>query len=243
MQGHRHDCWRRPDNVATGVAVLAGVGDVQLAPTQAGEQSLTSAQGTAAHRVLAFGVVRNQAEVPLIVRPAQITLMMIRDQHLPILALLLEAANHLLAAGLDADAAAGAPECIRASIDWVGQNVQDRVVDRQLPLDRAAFGAIGDGGQRNALVSESEVHLTHRLHLGELGEDERDRLADAPIRVLLDAVVADPHVADGDRHEQLARRAFCFGASSERWRSTDNSISLMVPFMPCSRRSLGCRRS
>ena len=26
----------------------------------------------------------------------------------------------------------------------------------------------------------------------------------APIRVLLDAVVADPHVADGDRHEQLA---------------------------------------
>src|SRR6478752_4094927 len=166
--------------------------------------SLTSSQGTAAHRVLAVGVVRNQAEVPLMVRPAQITLMMVRDQHLPILALLLEAANHLLAAGLDADAAAGAPECIRAGIDWVGQNVQDRVVDRQLPLDQAAFGAIGDGGQRNALVSEPEVHLTHRLHLGELGEDERDRLADAPIRVLLDAVVADPHVADGDRHEQLA---------------------------------------
>src|SRR6202043_1977952 len=146
MQGHRHDCWRRPDNVATGVAVLAGVGDVQLAPTQAGEQSLTSAQGTAAHRVLAFGVVRNQAEVPLIVRPAQITLMMIRDQYLPILALLLEATNHLLAAGLNADAAAGAAECIRAGIYWVGQNVQDRVVDRQLPLDQAVFGAIGDGG-------------------------------------------------------------------------------------------------
>src|SRR3984957_12284578 len=127
---------------ATGVAVLAGIGNVQLAPTmattqKAGEQSLTSAQGTAAHRVLAVGVVRNQAEVPLIVRQAQITLMMIRDQHLPILALLLEAANHLLAAGLDADAAAGAPECIRAGIDWVGQNVQDRVVDRQLPLDQA----------------------------------------------------------------------------------------------------------
>ena len=53
-------------------------------------------------------------------------------------------------------------------------------------------------------MAEPEVHLTHRLHLGELGEDERDRLRNAPIRILLDAVVADPHVADGDRHEQLA---------------------------------------
>src|SRR6202012_3744256 len=97
--------------------------------------------------------------------------MMIRDQHLPILALLLEAANHLLATGLDADAAARAPECIRAGIDWVGQNVQNRVVDRQLPLDQAAVSAIADGGQWNALVSEPEVHLTHRVHLRKLGED------------------------------------------------------------------------
>ena len=71
-----------PTMVATGVAVLTGVGDVKFAPTmataqQASELSLTSAQGTAAHRVLAVGVVRNQAEVPLMVRPAQITLMMV----------------------------------------------------------------------------------------------------------------------------------------------------------------------
>ena len=117
---------------------------MQLAPAmataqQAGEQRLAAAQRTAAHRVLAVGVVRDQAEVPLVVRPAQITLVVIRDQNLPVLALLLEAAHDLLAAGLDADAAAGAPEGIGAGIDRVGQDVQDRVVDRQLPLDQAAF--------------------------------------------------------------------------------------------------------
>jgi hypothetical protein len=80
----------------------------------------------------------------------------------------------------------------------------DRVVDWQLPLDQAAFDAISDGGQGNALVPEPEMHLTHRLHLGELGEDQGYRLGNAPIRIFLDAVVADPHVADGDRHEQLA---------------------------------------
>ena len=55
---------------------------------------------------------------------------------------------------------------------------------------------------------------------------------------LLDAVVADPHVMNSS-----PRRAFCFNASSERWRSSDSSISLMVPFMPSRRRSLGWRGS
>ena len=174
--------------IAPGIAVLAGVSDMQLASAmataqQAGEQSLAPAQRTAAHRVLAVGIVCDQAEVPFVVRPAQITLVVIRDQHLPVLALLLEAAHHLLAAGLDADAAAGAPEGIGAGIDRVGHDMQDRVVDWQLPLDQAAFDAISGGGQRDALVPEPEMHLTHRLHLGELGEDEADRLGNAPIRI------------------------------------------------------------
>jgi len=186
------------------IAVGAGVSDVQLASAmttaqQAGEQRLTPAQRTAAHRVLAVGVVRDQAQVPLVVCPAQITLVVIGNQHLPVLALLLEAAHHLLAAGFNADAAAGAPEGVGASVDRVGQDVQDRVVHRQLPLDQAALGTVGDSGQQNALVPEPEVHLTHRLHLGELGEGERNRLHNAPIRIFLDAVVADPHVADGNR--------------------------------------------
>jgi K+-sensing histidine kinase KdpD len=39
------------------------------------------------------------------------------------------------------------------------------------------------------------------------------------------------------------RRAFCFGASWERWRNSDSSSSLIVPFMPSSKRSFGWRGS
>ena len=81
--------------IAARIAVGAGVSDVQLASAmttaqQAGEQRLAPAQRTAAHRVLAIGVVRDQAQVPLVVCPAQITLVVIRDQHLPVLAILLK---------------------------------------------------------------------------------------------------------------------------------------------------------
>ena len=48
------------------------------------------------------------------------------------------------------------------------------------------------------------MHLTNRLHLIELGEDQHDGFLDAPVGVLFDAVMADPHVTDGNRHEQLA---------------------------------------
>lgn len=97
---------------------------------QAGEESLATAQGAAAHRVLAVGVVCNQAEVPLVVRPAQITLVMISDQYLPVLTFASEAANDLPATALDADAAPRAPEGVGAGIGWVGQDVQDRGVYR-----------------------------------------------------------------------------------------------------------------
>lgn len=48
------------------------------------------------------------------------------------------------------------------------------------------------------------MHLANRLHLGELGEHQGNRLLDAPIGIGLNAVAAGAHVADGHRHEQLA---------------------------------------
>jgi hypothetical protein len=51
------------------------------------------------------------------------------------------------------------------------------------------------------------------------------------------AVVADPHAADGNRHGQFAAaRLLLQGFQRALGRSTDSSISLMVPFMPSSRR-------
>ena len=78
------------------IAVGAGISDVELASAmttaqQGGEQRLTPTQRTTAHRVLASGIVSDQAQVPLVVRPAQVTLVVVRNQHLLVLALLLEA--------------------------------------------------------------------------------------------------------------------------------------------------------
>src|ERR1700722_6791175 len=105
---------------------------MQLAPAMAaaqqpGQQRLAPAQCTAAHRVLANGIVRDQPEVPLVIRPAQITLVVITDQYPPLLSLLLETPNNLLSAALDASARAS--KCIGAGVDRVGQDVQDRIVN------------------------------------------------------------------------------------------------------------------
>ena len=64
--------------------------------------------------------------------------------------------------------------------------------------------AVPDCGQRQALLAHPEVNLPNRLQLGELGEDERDRLLHAPVRILLDAVVVHLEVADRDGEEELA---------------------------------------
>ena len=46
-----------------------------------------------------------------------------------------------------------------------------------------------------------------------------------------------------NRSSSAPRRAFCFNASCERWRNSDSSSSLIVPFIPSNSRSLGCRGS
>jgi hypothetical protein len=47
------------------------------------------------------------------------------------------------------------------------------------------------------------VDLARCLHLGKLGEHECERLLNAPIRVLLDPIVGDLEIADGDVEEEL----------------------------------------
>src|SRR4051794_8106156 len=53
-------------------------------------------------------------------------------------------------------------------------------------------------------MAHPEGNLPNRLQLGELGEDERDRLLHTPIWILLDAVVRRLEVAHGDGEEEFA---------------------------------------
>ena len=79
---------------------------------------------------------------------------MLLDQHLPILALLFYVAGDLLAAIVDRDVMSRSAESVSSGIDRIGEDVIERVVDWQLPLDPQSFRTIGDGGQWDAFASE-----------------------------------------------------------------------------------------
>src|SRR4051812_21112162 len=138
------------------------------------------------------------------VGPANVALVVVEDQSLPGAAILTKAAHDPLAAGLDGHATAGPPEGVGAGVNRVGQHGVEGVVDGQLPGDASALAPIPDRRQRQALVAHPEVNLPNRLQLGKLGEDERDRLLHAAVRILLDAVVVRLEVAYGDGEEELA---------------------------------------
>ena len=71
---------------------------------------------------------------------------MAEDQHLPVLPLAPDAMDNLLAALNQLNPAAGPAERVGSSINGIGQQVMDSVVDRRLPNDVPALGAIIGGG-------------------------------------------------------------------------------------------------
>jgi hypothetical protein len=117
------------------------------AAEQASEERFAAPHRSAAHEALAVGVVADQALVPLELGPSNVALVMVEDQSLPGAAILAEAAHDPLAAAVEGDAAAGAPEGVGAGIDRIGQHVVEGVVDRQLPHDAAPLWAVSDRRQ------------------------------------------------------------------------------------------------
>ncbi|KJB91053.1 hypothetical protein N826_30340 [Skermanella aerolata KACC 11604] len=137
--------------VAGRTAVSATVGDMQLAAAmaatqQSGQERLSLADGSTDHQALAVGIVGDQALVPLILTPRDVSLVMAGDQHLPVLPLAPDAMGNLLAALNQLNPAAGPAERVGPSINGIGQQVMDSVVDRRLPNDVPALGAVIDCG-------------------------------------------------------------------------------------------------
>jgi hypothetical protein len=62
----------------------------------------------------------------------------------------------------------------------------DDVVDRQLPHKCAAGFGIHYGGKAHFLATEPRQYLSCAPEFRQLGEDQFDRLLDAPIRIFLD---------------------------------------------------------
>jgi hypothetical protein len=86
----------------------------------------------------------------------------------------------------------------------------DRVVNRRLPRQTSAFRSMVNGGQREPFLPEPKMDLPHALRLGELPEDQRERLTRAKVRIFLDPVGSAAHVTNRDRGEQLAASGLLF---------------------------------
>ena len=188
---------------------------MQLSPAtaaaeQASEQSFSPTHGAPAGKALAVGVVLDQALIPLEGVPADITLMVVADQNVPLGPLDPKAAHNPFSAFLDSRLADRPAVRVGAGVNRVGEDVKDRVVDRRFPLQTSAFRSMVDGGQRDPLLPEPKMDLPYALHLGELAEDQGERFVHATVRILLDPVWFATHVANRDRGEELAATGFLF---------------------------------
>src|SRR5271154_3051476 len=103
------------------------------AAQQAGEQGLSLAHRAAYHHAFAVGIVGDQPLVPFIVRPRQITLVMVDEQDRPVRAILAIAAQDTLAAVLDRYPATSSTKSITTGINRVRKDITHRRVDRKLP--------------------------------------------------------------------------------------------------------------
>ncbi len=174
------------------------------AAQQTGQQRIAATHGAARRQPLAVGIVGDQTLVPLEFLPRDVPLVVIGEQHLPVALRPAIASDDPLAPFPHAHPAAGSAEGISARVNRVGQQMQDRVVDRQFPYDRRTCWPLLDSRKANLFLAQPQMHLPHAAALAELAEYQGDGLADPQIRIDLDRVV--PRLAVADRHgeEQLA---------------------------------------
>ena len=94
-------------------------------------------------------------------------------------------------------------------MDGIGQDVVDRVVERQPPNNAAPLRrAVACDGQCNTLVSQPHVNLTNALEFGKLGKDQAQSFLHPLVRILLDPIAPSPYIACRDTEEQRTAARF-----------------------------------
>ena len=97
-----------------------------------------------------------------------------------------------------------AAEGVGAGVDRVLHDVTDPAVGRTGPVHFASCAAMRPGRQLDPLVEKPEHHLPQALELVEPAEHQLQDRTDPLVRILLDPLLADAHVARRDRREQCA---------------------------------------
>jgi hypothetical protein len=153
--------------------------------------------------VMAGGESRVAADHPLDALealPVHVAFVGVRDQNQPAIAWL----PSLGATGLAAHVVhrtLGLPVRVGTPVDRVRQQLVERCVGRALPVNLPARRG---RGQLQTLLQEPQQRLAYRTDPLELIEHQANRLLDAAIRVLLEALIVALAVADRGHHDQFA---------------------------------------
>src|SRR5712671_2040938 len=194
---------------------LAAIGHIHfttaVATTQkAGEEQFPTPHSSSGDGAsLAGRIVGNHLLVPLELHPGDIAVVLILEQHSPLGQWPAHATLDPLTALLDANLARCSPEGIRSTIDGVGQDIVNGVVEWQPPDNAAPLrGTVACGGQCDAFPAQPHMHLSHALKLGELGEYDSEGSLHLLVRVLLDSIALSLHIAGCDTEKQRTAPRF-----------------------------------
>ncbi|HZY41347.1 MAG TPA: hypothetical protein VFF59_05020, partial [Anaerolineae bacterium] len=155
------------------------------------------------HRVTSRIVVMgNHRLIALIDIPANVTLMVIQDQHSPVFATALHLSTDPLLPFLKPHYRLAAPIRVRAGVDRILQHAEHRVVPRGQPNDLAHLFWTASDRQLDLLPIKPEVDLPYAAQLRKFAKDQIDSGTDPGIRIFLDAVVRSFDIPDRNPSNQ-----------------------------------------
>src|ERR1035437_6423029 len=159
-----------------------------------------------AHRVTSRIVVMgNHGLIALIDIPVNVTLMVIQDQHCPVLATALHLSTDPLLSSLKPHHRLAAPIRVCSGVDRIFHHAEHPVVPSGLPDDLAHLFWPANDRQLNMLLIQPEIYLPYAAQLRKFAKDQIEGGPDPDIRIFLDAVVRSFDVPDWDPSNQIGR--------------------------------------
>ena len=153
-------------------------------------------------------VERGQRLIALVLRPADVALVMILDEHLPRVHGLVVAIALARTAIDDRGPLLALPVGVDPGIEGVLENRDDIAIPDRPPLERRQRPAIRRIGKVDVLRRHPQQHLAGAAQLTELLEHQPDHLLQPSIRIEAEADVPVPGVADRHRDPKLAAPRF-----------------------------------
>src|SRR5262245_41029695 len=152
----------------------------------------------------AVGVARKQRLIALELRPADVALVMILDEHLPRAHRLVVAIALTRTTIDDRGALLALPVRVDAGIEGILQNRYDVTIPDWPPFERCQRPAVRRVGKVDVLRRHPQQHLAGAPEFTELLKDKPDHLLQPPVRIEAEADVPVPSVTDWTRDPQLA---------------------------------------